>query len=834
MADSQLETILLDSRLSNNQQFPSKFSTLPGIHGRSSLTNNETQLVPYNKVAALEGLEAADRIRQLDTRLAVTEKSNRALLEEVVRLQSELKNVIRRNEDLAREERNSRQQLENSVRGGSDLYNQLAMRLQRVEERGAQERTLIGDLLNQSKTIEQNVLGGQQDLLSKRDLQNTRIQELKNEVDEAMRGKSQLERLCYQLIEDVRMLKAKTENQQLDFASIANELKLRNKSLEEAQRQTLQSVRKNNETQNQAELTTHGLRSQVEVRLSELRDVLLELRNRQDSETSDRRLNEQTIQARLNDLQVSISEQNRRREEAIHALDTMAREKEHAAEAERLRLHNRIAELVEECSRKILSKEIKLREETQEKYLEVERLVHTEQKLRLDYERMLREENERRWESLKKIADDELIIIKESLRTDRNKCNDNSKRLDESVGLLEKQIEEIKKQLDRVITAEIQSRKQHEKQIVERVDNLQDKLSLATGTLQEAIGGVNAKVDALAVRIRKDLSDAIEERQQSAIRQLNDMDTRLLSLNVKISQIEDKLESRIQAASNVMSENIREKVEAISRWQENMSANLKQLQELQTKLPTDVYELNQKYNLLNGDLSARISSEIDNRVSDVESIRRELEKLNAKPSDGPSREDLDNLQASIRKLAESIQTVKTVLGMKIQSEQKLRVDEVKELQDEFDKLKVQLEPFLRLGNQPRLFIKPEGQPNRIEAERIAPPVNKWSLYTVTRWLKWKDLIMKLNQPEKEPPKKDEDDDDSDDDEPTNDEENKDDKNDDKGDDKPNDEDEKDKPNNDEKKDDDNDNKKDDDKKDDDKKDDNKPDENKGNEDGGKT
>ena len=36
-------------------------------------------------------LEAEEKIRQLETRINVTEKSNRALLEEVVRLQSELK-----------------------------------------------------------------------------------------------------------------------------------------------------------------------------------------------------------------------------------------------------------------------------------------------------------------------------------------------------------------------------------------------------------------------------------------------------------------------------------------------------------------------------------------------------------------------------------------------------------------------------------------------------------------------------------------------------------------------------------------------------------------------
>mgnify|MGYP001794166103 FL=1 len=72
-------------------QFPSKFGALPQISARNSPeVNGQNQLVPLGG-KTVDGLEAEEKIRQLETRINVTEKSNRALLEEVVRLQSELK-----------------------------------------------------------------------------------------------------------------------------------------------------------------------------------------------------------------------------------------------------------------------------------------------------------------------------------------------------------------------------------------------------------------------------------------------------------------------------------------------------------------------------------------------------------------------------------------------------------------------------------------------------------------------------------------------------------------------------------------------------------------------
>ena len=62
--------------------------------------------------SSLELNNTQQRVKQLESRVQLTEYSNRALLEEVIRLQNELAGSLRKNFDTLQEERSARQQLE--------------------------------------------------------------------------------------------------------------------------------------------------------------------------------------------------------------------------------------------------------------------------------------------------------------------------------------------------------------------------------------------------------------------------------------------------------------------------------------------------------------------------------------------------------------------------------------------------------------------------------------------------------------------------------------------------------------------------------------------------
>lgn len=81
-----------------------------------------------------------------------------------------------------------------------------------------------------------------------------------------------------------------------------------------------------------------------------------------------------------------------------------------------------------------------------------------EQEKRAEHERKMMDQTERQWQTLKKMGDDEMHGVKGALKMERTKNKESIEKLDESISLLEKQLEEQKRQSDKIIAAEIKSR----------------------------------------------------------------------------------------------------------------------------------------------------------------------------------------------------------------------------------------------------------------------------------------------------------------------------------------------------------------------------------------
>lgn len=79
----------------------------------------------------------------------------------------------------------------------------------------------------------------------------------------------------------------------------------------------------------------------------------------------------------MHELQQQLNDANRKRDESMHSVDMLLREKEHVSAAERMTLTTKVADTVEDVNKKLLTKEIKMREEMQDRYLGLERVSST-------------------------------------------------------------------------------------------------------------------------------------------------------------------------------------------------------------------------------------------------------------------------------------------------------------------------------------------------------------------------------------------------------------------------------------------------------------------------
>lgn len=162
----------------------------------------------------------------------MSEQSNKALLEELVRLQGELKGSIRRNEDTLREEREERLVLSEKIRAANNLYTQMTMRVARAEEKIESEHNTVGTLVNHTKQVEQALMGNQQQLLSRREQIHVHVERVKDDIDDMRESQEQLQKNMRALTDDVRTMKSKHEVQTVQFGTVVQEIRQRVKKIE--------------------------------------------------------------------------------------------------------------------------------------------------------------------------------------------------------------------------------------------------------------------------------------------------------------------------------------------------------------------------------------------------------------------------------------------------------------------------------------------------------------------------------------------------------------------------------------------------------------------------
>ncbi|XP_053393159.1 coiled-coil domain-containing protein 154-like isoform X8 [Mercenaria mercenaria] len=749
-------------------QFPSKYEQLPGIGGETPRSHNDNQLVALRSVrkgSPARGRDTTDndteeRVRQLEMRLAVSEKSNRALLEEVLRLQNDLRNTSKRSEDVLREERDSRQQLSEAIKISNELISQLSMRIKETEDKIEDEKESLNALFSHTKNVEKSVVHSQQEIQNRRDAQQMKLQELRSELNETKTSRNQLEQATYALSEELRSLKNRMENQQSEFTHMITDVRNRARKLEDENRvHELDSMRKQSDFHTMTDATTTQLRGQVETRLSELRDVLMDLRGKHETEQAERRNLEKMMQTKINELNTAISEQVRKREENMHTVDMVLREKEHAQQAERLQLNAKVTDTVEDVNKRLLSKEMKIREDIQTKYLQLEKLVQREQHSRQEYEKAAREDADRKWQTLKKVLEEELHVLKDNMNGEKGRNRDTIAKLDQGISIVEKQLAENKKQVDKVLAAEIKSRKIHESGTNEKLASVNEKLQIATSTLQQAIGGVSQNLNVTGDKIRRDVKQILNEQQQGSTRALSDLDARMNAIRQKLNSLEDMLDAKVNSkfqilmgghltnrsdnnntnlASQSLSERMADRMESISKWQDATGDTLRELGRSVQTMPQDIYQLEEKFKLMKSETDSRVSHESDTRAREVELLRQELQTMKSRLDRQPkpaSLQELEAMNVNVRKLADNLQTVKTVLGMKIQSEQKLRSEEVDHLQRQIDEMKRAMEPLV--GRSHPMFVK-DGDRDR---RGNSPDVNNWGVYNAYKWLMWKSKLM---------------------------------------------------------------------------------------------
>jgi len=251
-------------------------------------------------------------------------------------------------------------------------------------------------------------------------------------------------------------------------------------------------------------------------------------------------------------------------------------------------------------------------------------------------------------------------------------------RLNESISLLERQMEEGRKAIEQVLHAEITSRQSQNDKLSSRCNQLQEKLNMAISTLQQALGGVNSQVTDSIEKAKEELKLLMDKNNNSGVKGLAELDTRLSKLNKRVAEMEAAM-SKLEKLGKSDQEERHKRLGELAGWRQDTDQQFKDVQDKLRPLPDEITELQSQLAALKADIEAK--EEAERRKAAKRQPTPPIREPEPEP-EAEEQEDNGDLQNRVQKLEEEVQqtssqvakmdntveTLRTVLTQKIQSE----------------------------------------------------------------------------------------------------------------------------------------------------------------------
>ena len=114
--------------------------------------------------------------------------------------------------------------------------------MKRAEDVLQEDRSAVQSLMVNTRNLEQAVLNTQKDLFARRDLQASRLDELRLQIDDMQRSKENLERSAFSLIDEIKALKSKVDVESMNLNTVGADLRNKTRRLEDENRQNVSFI----------------------------------------------------------------------------------------------------------------------------------------------------------------------------------------------------------------------------------------------------------------------------------------------------------------------------------------------------------------------------------------------------------------------------------------------------------------------------------------------------------------------------------------------------------------------------------------------------------------
>ncbi|KAK3876279.1 hypothetical protein Pcinc_018933 [Petrolisthes cinctipes] len=649
------------------------------------------------------------RIDMLEQRINATEQSNRALLDELMRIQQDLKMNVKRNEMGLAEEKDVRSRLDTAVRQAQSKTFEFEDRIRRLEDAIKENRNQVMQMVSHSKSIEKTVASAQQDQLDKRSHSAQRLQEFRHEVMKVTQGKEQLERLCFSLRDELRGTTTKVDNVAQELNSLEANVRMQGRLIEDSSKRVVVSVPAKEvpkmstplmplpRVPDNSDKMSETVRLALEGKMIQMNTNIQDLTQRLNQEAKKRERTETEINMRMNELLEDYGSTKVEKDKEMRDFDDKMKELQAGFSAsEKQRILMEISSVAQDLNRKMDEKEAKLRDDTVNKLTVIEQTLVEENKRRAGSEKNLQEKAEAQMREAKMMGDESTVQLKKHIDQHEDQTKQRISELNTNMNKLDERMRNHTLEQEKVLAAEITQRQNALKVMDGKVEDVDNRARMGIAELQAAVGNVANKTKTPSQptpdyneikRIQAENSEGLREQMAKDMAQL---DKRMGSVETKMKQQEDRLDTKLQSnkaeeqeANTIMGDKLQQKIDNVIFSQERLK---KQVDSLQTKVqdtPKNLGTLREEMEEVDKKQSKKLDQERKERMDTDKELREELDRIIGKdqpnsstvPSLARLNQDVDETQTGMKKLAEAVHVVKGSLSERIKDERKLREQE---------------------------------------------------------------------------------------------------------------------------------------------------------------
>ncbi|KAI6214990.1 hypothetical protein M3Y94_00332900 [Aphelenchoides besseyi] len=434
---------------------------------------------------------------------------------------------------------------------------------------------------------------------------------------------------------------------------------------------------------------------QMDLRIRDLHSQLIQVKQALDSEVSERIRSTQsqadTKQAKTNFLH-NVTRRNDLNKEKLNE--------------EARRLNDRIQLITTEVAKTLNDREQRIRDDLLQKYNGVQMSVKSQFDSRLERENEL----QKKFDERHQVYGTQLDELRNVLQQDRNKYKDRFHKVNEALAALETRLEIGNKKIDKIMNAEIQSRKLHEKGLLGKVNNMEERLNSYLNNLSNAVdevraGNENVKLPAFDTEaLRREMEAISADKNKMSMEGLLKLEEKISRMQHALNRDRRELQYKLGEASENRYGKVRNQITKLDELIDDVERVQDRVRDkVERQIPQDLNELSAKVDNVKQQLTHRIDQEEEERYLAIKELQDAYGKIavRGRGRDAPGsarsgagtpqtpsslRRDIDECKVAIKKLAESVTTVKNVLDRRIQEEIRKREQDVETLTARADAL----------------------------------------------------------------------------------------------------------------------------------------------------